>query len=203
MIFVLVSPLLYCLEKWGAWILMVIYLLQGIVCASDDDRFHLFMRYTFTLGGLSFFYLGMVMRGRGWTFEAGNKKNCVIAFLIGITVLCLSLLIPDVESRSFLICRMIFVPMFLFSLWNLLPTIKLPSWLSSMSFPIFILHILVWRLFGIVESVTHTKSFSFLRPEDMFDWGVKWAIGFCGPILFALSFRKIFPRFARVAFGGR
>lgn len=203
MIFVFISPLLYCAVKWVGWrILLVIYLAHGVIGVSDGDRFHLFMHYTFTCCGLSFFILGMILRIGEYAVEAKGKMIPIVSLLMGILVLVVSFVV-SVESRWFLIARMAFIPLFLYSLWNLMPTIKLPTWLCSAAFSIFLMHVLVWRLIGAVELAMHANCFGFLRPSNMVDWGVKWIVGFGGALALSVVLRKAFPKFACIAFGGR
>lgn len=204
-IFVLISPVLYACEKsWGGGkILICIYLLHSVVGVSGCDKFQLFMRHTFSLYSLSFFFAGIIFRVRNCTLEARDKRTAIIALMIGSVVLGLSLCISDVESRQSWLCRMIFVPLFLFAIWNLLPTIKLPNWLHSVTFPIFVLHALVWQVLGIIERFANVRCLGFLNADRLCYWGIKWIVGLFGAILVTMVMRRLFPRFSRWAFGGR
>ena len=204
MMFVVISPLLYQAIKWGgARILVVIYVASGAILVFAGGRFYLFMRYTFSLNGLFFFVLGMVMRLGECTLESRNRLLPLASLFFGIVALGCSILFCEVETRLFSLLRMVYVPLFLFAMWNLLPSVKLPRWLSSAAFPIYLLHVLVWRLLGAIEMAAHRHCFVFLRPEDFYGWGIKWIVGFGGSLMLALLLRRKLPRFASIAFGGR
>lgn len=204
MIFVLISPLLYQTVKlFGAKTLIVIYVVCGTVIVFASGRFQLFMRYTFSLNGLFFFVLGMIIRLGEYKLESKNKLIHWAALVLGAAVLGFSICFCEIETRAFFFVRMIYVPLFLYAAWNLLPMVKLPGWLSSVAFPIFLLHVLVWRLLGAIDMATHQYYFAFLRPESFYAWGVKWIVGFGGSLMLALLLRRLFPRFAKIAFGGR
>lgn len=200
MIFVFISPLLYYLERWGIRMLVTIYFLHFIIMAFGCGKFYLFMRYTFSLYSLSFFFMGMILRVRGMSVVVNNKGIAIIALLVGVVMLGVSLFIYDAESKLFWMCRMIFVPLFLFAIWNLMPAMKLPHCFSSVSFQIFLLHVIVW---SVLDGIANISGINFSRPGCLFLWWMKWGIGFVIPIAFSALLCRVFPRINRVLFGGR
>jgi len=204
MIFVLISPLLYQTVKLGgAKVLLIVYVASAVVIALAGGRFLSLMRYTFSLNGLFFFVLGMIMRLGDTRLESRSRLLPFVSLLGGVIALGYSICFCEVETRAFALVRMIYVPLFLFAIWNLFPTVKLPPWLSYAAFPIFLLHVLVWRLLGAIDMATHQHCFAFLHPDSFCGWGVKWIIGFSGSLMLALLLRRALPRFASIAFGGR
>ena len=204
MIFVFVSPLLYiAVKRGGAKILLIIYVASCAVGLFAYGHLYLFMRYTFQLNGMFYFVLGMIVRLRGYDVEMKSWIMPFISLLFGIVVLGYSICSFEVGTRTFEVVRLIFVPLFLFALWNLLPLVKLPQWLTSTAFPIFLLHTLVWRFLGAVSCATKTHIFAFLDPDGLCQWAIKWMVGFCGSLMLAVCMRKMFPKVAAIAFGGR
>lgn len=145
----------------------------------------------------------MIIRLGEYKLETRNQLIPWGALVLGVVALACSIRFCEVETRAFSIVRMIYAPLFLFAIWNLFPTVKLPPWLSSAAFPIFLLHVLVWRILGAIELATKIRCFGFLRPESLSAWGVKWAIGFGGSLMLTLMLRRMCPRFAGIVFGGR
>ena len=156
MIFVLISPLLYQTVKLGvAKVLLIVYVASAVVIVLADGRFLSLMRYTFRLNGLFFFVLGMIMRLGDTRLESRSRLLPFVSLLGGVIALGYSICFCEVETSAFALVRMIYVPLFLFAIWNLFPTVKLPRWLSSAAFPIFLLHVFVWRLLGAIDMATH------------------------------------------------
>lgn len=168
MIFVFISPLIYLLARHGGVkLLLVICLAWALVILFAAGRFGLIMRYTFRLSALFYFTAGVVMRLKGCALETKSRMISFISLLLGIITLVVSIFVCEVESRLFSLFRMAFVPLLLFATWNLFPSVKLPQWLTSATFPIFCLHILVWRVLGVVASATNLSCFDFLHPASV------------------------------------
>jgi hypothetical protein len=129
-----------------------------------------------------------------------DKRLSISALLLGLLMLGVSFVTYDVESKLFWMCRMVFVPLFLFAIWSLMPAVRLPHCLSSVSFQIFLLHIIVWR---VIDGVANACGINFSHPESLLGWWWKWAIGFIVPIWLSIVLRRAFPKFSRIAFGGR
>lgn len=204
-IFVLISPILKFLgDKIGMLrFLLLIYISGLLVVFLQDGKLYLFVRHTFRLFELSFFMLGIVMRVKSYTLQINGRKISYLSFLCASIILFASTCFCDEMSRMFYFARMMFVPLFLFAAWNLLPTVKLPQYFLSATFPIFLLHCLTWKICYIVGTIFHLHFFSFFNPQSIHLWLIKWLVGFAGSILVAMALRGFFPKFSKLLFGGR
>lgn len=204
-IFVLISPILKLLgEKIGMLrFLLLIYISGLLVCFLQDGKLYLFLRHTIRMFECSFFMLGIVMRVKGYTLQFNRRLISYLLLACASIILFASTCFFDEMSRTFYFTRMVFVPLFLLAAWNILPTVKLPQYLVSATFPIFLLHCIVWKICYIFGVFFHVSYSSFLNPQSIHMWLIKWLVGFTGSILAAMALRRFSPRFSKLLFGGR
>lgn len=89
---------------------------------------------------------------------------------------------------------LLFVPPILVGVWTLLPAIKIPTWLSRLSFPVYLLHALVMYVGGL---------FFDWHAETILGWWKKYIFAIVGSVITAVFLKRFFPRFSALAFGGR
>lgn len=89
---------------------------------------------------------------------------------------------------------LVFVPLVLAGAWTLLPVVKMPAWISRLSFPLYLLHVPVMFVGGM---------FFTWHTEMMLGWWAKYVFALVGSIFVCWVMKRFFPRVALVAFGGR
>ena len=91
--------------------------------------------------------------------------------------------------------RILALPFLLLFVWAIIPNKKWPDWLTSCSFPIYLIHIMTIQYINVVLKQ--------LGIDAMFRAIVVYAGGIFGSILITLALRKWAPRFSKLIFGGR
>lgn len=161
------------------------------------------MHRTFSPEALFFFVAGMWLRINGKDMMAvGGCRNSVspmsfvfspsasvIHLSIAVGLLCLRRHLPAVWVPLPII--MIFT---LLAFWNAVPSGRWPKWLTSLSFPIYLMHYFV----------THLMTATFRYRVD--DLVLYVAAFFCSVVIsgiIAVVLRRFLPRLAMIVFGGR
>lgn len=90
------------------------------------------------------------------------------------------------------------IPFLMVATWHFISARRWPLWLTSCSFPIFLMHKLFFPYVELVFRCIHVGGhFPSLLPT------VKMVVGFGGSIVAANVLRLLFPKMAHVLFGGR
>ena len=147
-----------------------------------------------SLRGLAYFALGM------WV----SCKSLRISRWIGVTLVIISLtsLVFILVSEAGAYARLmdvIMVPGLLVLMWALAGCVSLPGKITSMSFPLYLLHgtiaYYVSALYGVIGYGTGRTCFGFALMRFLVCVGLSLAMAF--------GLRRFFPRFSAIAFGGR
>lgn len=199
-LFVLVgiSPLLVLLlSRFGVKLIGILFAITLIgPGVSDVDLFVVrFANGVMSIfGGLFYFSTGVYLRIR----ESETKLSSVfnrIFLAIGFTLALIALMCE--LDGSFLLSRYLCifsVPLLMFGLWDILPYIRLPMWLSRCAFPVFIMH---------VFAIGFYNNFLVREVNTLTGFGLKYVFAFAMPILFVCIARRFAPRLTSIAFGGR
>lgn len=195
MILVLVSPIImFSLRKTRGWILAVMWIAYFLVVPGDEVSptcWQTFFKWSFSLLGLFYFSLGCWVRNCKW--GKFGWKAAILVMVAGVFFLSLQIWsrysevggLPVSPRPAMVFCLFVGV----FSIMTCRP---LPKFLTGVAFPIYILHVFVrvipWR---------------FLIANSIWGFIATWMITVAGSISLAVVFRKIFPRAASIAFGGR
>ena len=86
----------------------------------------------------------------------------------------------------------------LYAIWHFMPAWKIPLWLTSCSFAVYVLH----ELFFTHISLAFQKL-NLAEENSPLQAIVKFVVGFLGSIALTLLIRRFLPRTARTLFGGR
>ena len=90
------------------------------------------------------------------------------------------------------------IPLLMYATWFFMPPKRLPDWLASCSFPIFLMHMLFFPYIGIALKRLHIgEGYPTLQPM------LNFAAGFLRSIIVANLLRRFLPKLAHVLFGGR
>lgn len=202
MVFVLLAPISsVCTDRKG--ILLVLILLLTSMAQEmwmvHSLAWHLdFMRCAWTWGAM-YFCFGVFLRwcDAGILTFGGVWKGfgCILAgivFFAGAQVI-------NVKSMM-VVCRFAASVSSMMGIWLLVPTRKLPTFLTRASFQIYLLHsavilccIALFRLCGVRDYVaTH-----------FWCWFLQYVLVVAVCVGISALLRQVFPRFSNVIFGGR
>ena len=191
---VLVSPVIvFALHKTRGWILAVMWIVYFIFVPGDEvspTDWQMFFKWSFSLLGLFYFSLGCWARNCRW--KGCEWKSTVFAMVLGVLFLSVRLWIryagvalPVSPRPAMVFCLFVGV----FSVMTCRP---MPKFLAGVAFPIYVLHVFVRAL-----------PWRFLNSDSIWKLMTTWMITVAGSIAVAVVFRKLCPRGASIAFGGR
>jgi surface polysaccharide O-acyltransferase-like enzyme len=197
MIFAVLSPLIVkALRRWGLGFLSVILLanlVYGVFTSlgyvTETMRLGELLYHTFSLLGLLSFSIGSYLAMRPMTLSRRVGNWCGVAALamiiLRLIVYRFKLTIPfDWETFN--------IATLLAFLWVHTPTVRLPTVLARSTFPIYLMHVVIYTALG-------RSGF----PSGVFgQWG-ELVIGVSLSIAISEFLHRAFPAVARILFGGR
>ena len=193
-LYVLISPfLLYFVRRlgWG-WVIVAFSLSFWVDLQVLPSGMELFFTRFFSIWGLAWFSLGLCFRLKGGLVP---KRGYYLGLLGAFMLVAFSAVFQ--RYRGYEVWRILqygYVPLFMWGGWMMVPETAFPRWLTTSTFPIYLMHILLWVPF---DAVIKTQCNTLVL------WITKWIIGVSGPMIVALVLRRCFPRSANVLFGGR
>lgn len=216
MTFVLVSPLLVLLLRLGRPALGFLYLFSVGFAVCQDLGLAVMAHpavvsfyQLFRPEGLFYFTLGMWLGGKTEVRKSGSSEvrndgrverwNGVSALFTFSLLLFTFLLLAlrrhlALYSLDWTVPYPAVVPFAMYAFWRLVPAYAWPKSLTSLAFPVFLMHFFV----------THVGRIAFAsRGDDVAVFALTYlaAIGFSA--VAAMTLRRFLPRIASVLFGGR
>lgn len=191
-VLVVASPLLHRfinnMRLWALFLIWAFSFAVGIYGLHSQCKIYLMLAKCFNISGMFYFGCGIFWRLNHVCLPLQLHD---LALTTGVIML-----IGEVLSNFWGVKCIVpgLIPMLLYGVWSHIPEMALPKWLTSATFPIFLMHMPLWKVIG------------FFRPmpvETVGHWLFKWAIGFLGSMAIALLMRKLFPSTAKMLFGGR
>ena len=213
LMYAVVSPVPYFLmRRFGGWkVCLSLYFLVVAFSAGvfGGARVYMFFRYCFSLSGFFFFAVGcwLSLRDNGLARFANALKH-VPMLAVGFALTGMALIV----WRNLLWCRFgediqlfkcLTAPILLVAFWFAIPSGQWPKWLVSSSFPVYLIHALLWPLIGRACCLAGWPSPFWMRVDTIAEWLLKWVIGFGGSLAISVLLRRLWPGLARVLFGGR
>ena len=187
MILVLISPVVaLAVRKWSLGVLCLCSLLAASFIFEQNHFLPWLGVFCFVFGGFIRFY------------PIALDKTATRITLIIIALLALSLtLLSQLNVRG----GGVVVPLAaLLTLWIIMPAIRLPKMLTSLAFPIYLIHPFIY--FGLFkgEALLGFKNYSgsHLSVHLLF-----FIMAFGVSLLIGLVLKRYFPRIASLVFGGR
>jgi len=196
-LFVIASPLLaFLVEKFGYGWLLFCFVASLFRSYIPNVEIKDFLGRGFSLSGLFYFSFGIFL-----------QQHSRVKFTRNVAI------VSAIVGASLLICKIIFfyntwkiqipignlsIPFLTYATWYFMPTVRLPNWLTSCAFPIYLMHMLFFPYIGIVLKQMHiVEKFPVAQPI------LNFFIGFVGSIIAANLLRRLLPKLSHVLFGGR
>lgn len=197
LVFVVLSPVIKILiDKVG-----VCYILLGFVAyvcvysfkLVDNPFINGVLHRALSLQGVCFFSVGVYLRMKDVHYKV-NRCFCLSVLLVSVG-LFLSLYVLGI-ARNQGDYAAFFIPFLMFGLWGIVPGAKQSSFISGMSFPIFLLHCFILEIFAY-----SSRFMTFLYPS------LKYLIVFiCSiviPIIISHLIKRTKPKVYQLIMGGR
>ena len=191
-LFVCMAPLIARFKKEFAILSFVAYVTFTVLSYKMGDQSVYVLEYLISLRGLLYFSFGIIL---SMLDENGIVSSRVRALLIysGICFLGGNILLPQCPVFDVLM-----VPGLMLGLFELCRHITLPSRLSSISFPIYVMHsIVAFPLSGIYSLVFGNHKTDFVLCV------LKFAITLIVVVELAWLLKLLFPKLAKLIYGGR
>jgi len=195
--FVIVSPLIsFLVAKFGCGWLLVCFsasILHSHIPNADAKDF---LARGFSISGLFYFSVGLfIQRHRGIKL---TRNVAISSAIIGTFLLACKIIFFYNTWKFQISIGKLSIPFLMYATWYFMPTMRLPNWLTSCSFPIFLMHVLFFPYIGIALKHLHfPERFPILQPT------LNFFIGFFGSIVVANLLRRFLPKLSHVLFGGR
>ena len=193
-ILVVMSPLLRKMSNLPC--IIGLFILHGLIHPDYGVKctpiIFTFQEGLLSIFGVVYFCLGIYLRQNIRYLSLSRRGGGVILTLIAVVLLTIRGC-PYNNSMYSRIITWLMTPVMLASVWYLMPSVDLPKFFSSMSFPIYTCHMFAISLLG-----------GILKPQNSaFAYASFGVIAILASILFASLLRAIAPRFAKVIWGGR
>ena len=194
LLFVVTAPVFKRgVDRFGyAWLAAAFAL--NLLCdyiPSEPVR-HFFSR-GFSLSGVFYFSVGVFLQR--FPVKFGGRTSIVLCGLVGIGLLVLKLVFAYHAWQFEASIGKLSLPFLMFFTWGVMTTFKLPQWLTSCSFPIFLMHTIALAYLDIALKYAQIGK----TTAAFFAYGGS----IVASIAMAEILRRFFPRFANVIFGGR
>lgn len=152
-----------------------------------------FFRMGYSASGVFYFSIGVAIQR--FRLTGASRRMAIICGLVGFALLGIKLLLVYNSWRCVSVVGKFSLPLLIYFTWHFISARKLPDWLTSCSFPIFLMHTVLFASIGIV--LKHFPIDGLAKDFAMFLGGI------LGSIVIALVLRRYTPRLASVLFGGR
>lgn len=201
---VLLSPVFawFARRRRLAWLLLAVLAVAYVVFSPHRNglastRAEHFMYYGVSLMGMFYFYLGVLMRRTGFL-----ERTLAVPPWTGVVLLAAGAAIVAVRTGVIaasgaepfpILC--IAIPFLVAGTWLAVPAAPWPVLLTSMSFPIYVLHFFV---------VFALDGFHACRADkSIVQMIVHAVLAVAVPCVAAVLMRRVSPAAARLVFGGR
>lgn len=198
-IFVVISPLIKCMAKWGVALFFVLYFLTDVVCDLSPALSKI-VHWFISLRGLAYFSLGIYLRNN----PIRKKLNGACAlFILGSMAYLLGLWLSVESTGTAIASRALMwggTPVMLLSVWMYMPEKRWLISLTRCSFAMF-----------LMQSALITLTIGALRVCSLKEWGYTTISGYFLRLLLVVSVAIVLsnflytfsPRLSRLMFGGR
>lgn len=196
--FVIAAPLFkFMVEKLGFWWLLGAFAVSTAFSLSPayDTRtfWQGFLRCGFSLSGVFFFSVGVYIKRFAISFE--SRRLATISAIYGLGFLIVRTYVRARGCEIPTITGFACTPALLFCAWYITPARKWPTWLTSCSFPIYLMHAtMIATVDGLLWHCSLGKQTTALTT---------WVVVIIVPIVVTNILHRFAPKVARFLFAGR
>ena len=160
-----------------------------MVCAMIRD----FLCYGYSASGIFYFSVGVAIH----CLKIKEPCRCcaIICGIAGFSLLAVRLALVCRESFLLADVGILTIPFVLYFIWYFIPAVSLPDWLTSCSFPIFLIHTIVFQWFA-----TGLKQ---LPIGELSQAMLTFVFGVFASLTITMLLRRSYPKCSVALFGGR
>ena len=190
-ILVALSPLVYRGKLTVVAAFFFMYIAFSLYSVRLSQTAQYVLEYLLSLRGLLYFSLGMYLYSHGKRFA---DWWTIVIGVMGFVFLACNL------YNGSRISDVLMVPGLMVVVYSLVRHMKIPTILTASSFAVYVTHIMIAYSISAFYGVMGIGG----EGNVIFALGLlRFAVTFCSAVILTSFIKKIFPAFARIAFGGR
>ena len=147
----------------------------------------------YSASGIFYFSVGVAIQR--FRLKLASQRVAIACGVIGFALLAVKLLSAFNTWRCEILLGKLSLPFLIYFTWHFMTAKKLPDWLTACSFPIFLMHTMLFKYFDIV--LKHLPIAGLASDFVVYFGGV------IGAIIITSTLRRIKPNVAMILFGGR
>lgn len=208
LVLIFLSPLilnfLARVKKRAALALVFSIALVCFVCRpfsdSGNSNLYFLFNYGISIEGLLYFAIGAF-----FYFHPVRLPTLFIgwiALVLGLLGFLLRVVLlighhPEIANRIGFLA----IPLVMLGLFRALPPVRLPSFFSAASYPVYLFHFAILAFIG--GRFAHSGTWGAAPDSSISHWAIRILVAFTVSLAFAAALRRLTPRFAAWLFGGR
>ena len=185
----------WVIDRWGcAWLVFAFafVLVQNHI---PNENWRQFFRMGYSASGIFYFSVGIMIGRR--KFKMLGNKLALACTVIGITLLITRMVFAYHGWRGEIAIGKLSLPFLIYAVWHYMSAARWPAWLTSCSFSIFLIHSIMLSYAGVAVKHLYTTEPSVNATMAQYCCGVALSI------IAAVVMRRLAPKAAAIAFGGR
>ena len=196
----LAFPLLRCcVRKFGlAWIVVMFALYAVRIVPLNVIGWDILRAFAgfglWPVEGLVYYSLGIWLCDNQRHLGQGKSLVCLVNLLIGLVLAGIKV---PLHMAGFGVgagaIRFLMIPFMLFGVWGLMSDKRLPTWLVSYSFAIYLVH----------KFILHLLKYVWSAGDGLFQYFSMAVIAFMVSHAIAVAMHRFIPRISAILFGGR
>lgn len=159
-----------------------------------DENVREFFRMGYSASGMFYFSVGVFIRRIGLKGKV-PPHVAVLCGVVGFALVAARLVFVYHGWRGSIMLGKLCTPLLICFTWHFMTARRIPDWLTACSFPIFLMHTVVFPYFAVV--------LKRLALGELAQTGVMYVGGVVGSIVVAVLLRRFCPKVSAVVFGGR
>ena len=152
-----------------------------------------FFDFGISLIGVTYFSMGMMIKMN--EYRGGGKISAIIALLVSLVLLIIKAVLNLNGTKCAIDLQTMFIPFLLYAVFYFMPDRAWPKWLTSCTFPIFLMH---WLFL-----IYYTAIFKHIHMNGLVVDILGLLVGVIGSVAVAIFLRRYCKRTAQILFGGR
>ena len=175
-----------------AWIVMAFafMLVQNHI---PNENLRAFFDMAYSASGIFYFSVGIFMYM--FNLTRTTKQKAISAGIMGFALLAAKLLFAYKGWRFEMMLGKLSIPFLIYFSWHFATPARLPNWLTACSFPIFLMHTILFGYCGVI--IRRTAIGGLAQNFVVFFCGI------AGAIAITVILRRFVPKVATMLFGGR
>lgn len=199
---VVISPVLLSMLRRFSWFfvaaLFIVYGVIAVLQIGMDKGWYNLFEYYMSLRGLCYFTIGLGLRYMDAL--AWDKSMRIICCVCVVMLVAKLVLLRYSFSRVAAAIDVVMVPALMAGAFHVIRGIKLPNWITSNAFAMYLIHQNLLLL-----SIVAISLLGMRRNMDISVaiWAIRFVFTVSMSIAIACCIRKFLPRIASLLFGGR